>query len=104
MTCPETYHVVFWLRNDLSMSRPVISMFALDYLHAVIKEVSEAEERNMSSDDLGAQAAGSSEDLEGEGVGITFTARKASSKLFYSLFFSHQIKSVPRGLGGGGGY
>ena len=62
-------------------------MFALDYLHAVIKEVSEAEERNMSSDDLGAQAAGSSEDLEGEGVGITFTARKASSKLFYSLIF-----------------
>ena len=29
-------------------------MFAPDYLHAVIKEVSEAEERNMSSDDLGA--------------------------------------------------
>ena len=66
---------------------PLTSMFALDYLHAVIKEVSEAEERNMSSDDLGAQAAGSSEDLEGEGVGITFTARKASSKYFFLIPF-----------------
>lgn len=61
-------------------------MFALDYLHAVIKEVSEAEERGLSSDETGAQAAGSTEDLEGEGVGITFTARKASSK--FSYFYS----------------
>lgn len=59
-------------------------MFDLDYLHAVIKEVSEAEERGLPSDDAGAQAAGSSEDLDGDGVGITFTARKASSK--FSLF------------------
>ncbi|XP_046455205.1 sodium/hydrogen exchanger 3-like isoform X1 [Daphnia pulex] len=49
-----------------------------DYLHAVIKEVSEAEERNTSLDDVGAQAAGSSEDLDGDGAGITFIARKAS--------------------------
>jgi hypothetical protein len=49
-------------------------------LHAVIKEVSEAEERNTSLDDVGAQAAGSSEDLDGDGAGITFIARKASSK------------------------
>jgi hypothetical protein len=49
-------------------------------LHAVIKEVSEAEERNISLDDVGAQAAGSSEDLDGDGAGITFIARKASSK------------------------
>lgn len=60
-------------------------MFDLDYLHAVIKEVSEAEERGLPSDEAGAQAAGSLEDLDGDGVGITFTARKASSKL--DLFF-----------------
>lgn len=57
----------------------------LDYLHAVIKEVSEAEERNLSIDDTGAQA-GSTEDLDGDGAGgITFTARKASSKLIVIL-------------------
>ena len=48
-----------------------------DYLHAVIQEVSEAEERGHSSDDGGARPGGSSEDLEGA---ITFTARKQSSK------------------------
>ncbi|KZS07684.1 Sodium/hydrogen exchanger [Daphnia magna] len=50
-----------------------------DYLHAVIKEVSEAEENNISPGDSGVHATGSSEDLDGDGVGgITFTARKAS--------------------------
>lgn len=62
-------------------------MFHLDYLHAVIKEVSEAEERGLSMDEMGAQAAGSNEDLEGDGVGITFTARKASSKLVFLIEF-----------------
>lgn len=51
-----------------------------DYLHAVIKEVSEAEENNISPGDSGVHATGSSEDLDGDGVGgITFTARKAST-------------------------
>lgn len=72
----------------------------LDYLHSVIKEVSEAEERNISNDETGAQAAGSTEDLDGDGVGgITFTARKASSKLIflYRAFHmgrGHNIKLV----------
>lgn len=60
----------------------------LDYLHAVIKEVSEAEENNISPGDSGVHATGSSEDLDGDGVGgITFTARKASSKLIF--LFGH---------------
>ena len=57
--------------------------FALDKLHAVIKEVSEAEEA-LAMDETGAQAAGSTEDLEGEG--ITFTARKASSEFLFLEF------------------
>jgi len=67
----------------------------LDYLHAVIKEVSEAEERNTSLDDVGAQATGSSEDLDGEGSGgITFIARKASSKLIVHLWIYSRRVSV----------
>jgi len=45
-----------------------------DYLHTVIKEVSEAEERSHSGDES-QRAAGSTEDLDGA---ITFTARKTS--------------------------
>ncbi len=60
----------------------------LDYLHSVIKEVSEAEERGLSVDDIGMgtipRAGGSSDDLEGDGI-ITFTARKPSSKLIVLL-------------------
>ena len=60
----------------------------LDYLHSVIKEVSEAEERGLSHDDIamgtmkGAPGSGSSDDLEGDGI-ITFTTRKPSSKFFF---------------------
>ena len=54
-------------------------------MHSVIKEVSEAEERGISHDDIAmgkipGVPGGSTEDLDGDGI-ITFTARKPSSKL-----------------------
>lgn len=61
------------------------NIFLSDYLHTVIKEVSEAEERGQLHDDLGMGAialkgaSGSSDSLSGDEV-ITFTARKSSSK------------------------
>ena len=49
-----------------------------DYVHSVIKEVSEAEERG-SGDESSPVPGGSTDDLESEGI-ITFTARKPSSE------------------------
>jgi len=48
-----------------------------DYLHTVIKEVSEAEERSHSGDECH-RAGGSTEDLDGV---ITFTARKQNREM-----------------------
>lgn len=65
---------------DTAIISVILSL--LDYLHTVIHEVSEAEEKEQSADEV-THPVGSTEDLE---EGITFTARKQSSKFNQSKF------------------